>query len=217
MISIYIASVLFGGVLLGASLSSGHHGDGDGGGDGGDGAANPAGYAGHEGHHDHPQHHDGRLPFLSLRFWAFASAFFGLSGALLTIAGAAGAVVPLLAGGVGTGAGLISARILGNLGRRPTGLLGDARSHVGREGRVLLPVGPGQRGKIRLSIGGISTDLVAETDSETRLEPGSTALLVGLRDNVAIVELSPAGAAAPSSDQSARPALRDQKDKQEKS
>jgi hypothetical protein len=50
---------------------------------------------------------------------------------------------------------------------------------------------PGQRGKIRLQIGGTSTDLVAETDSEGGLAAGELALVVAIRGNVAIVERSP--------------------------
>jgi membrane protein implicated in regulation of membrane protease activity len=184
MLSIYVGGLLFGGVLLAASILGGHaehgdlaaHGAGtqDGGGDG------PSGGHG--------------LPFLSLRFWAFTLAFFGLTGVALTFTGRGlGALVPALAGAVGLSCGLVSARVLRLLGRRPVGLLGDAGAHVGREGRVLLPVGlsKGQRGKIRLQIGGTSTDLVAETDSDAGLAAGETALVVGIRGNVALVERSP--------------------------
>ena len=50
-----------------------------------------------------------------------------------------------------------------------------------------LPLARGQRGKIRLQIGGTSTDLVAETDSDAALAPGEIALVVGMRGNVALV------------------------------
>ena len=187
MLPIYIGGVLFGGVLLAASAFGGHDGGGHDAGHALGHAGNGDGDAGHE-----HMHQGGRLPFLSLRFWAFASAFFGLSGVALTLVGGVGVLLaPVLAGAMGLGAGLVSARVLGNLGRQSLGLIGEAQSHLGREGRVLLPVGPGQRGKIRLSIGGVSTDLVAETDGPVRLEPGATALVVGLRETVALVELSP--------------------------
>lgn len=173
MLSIYLGSLLFGGVLLGASVLGGH-GDAhvDGGGD--------------------SDHDAGKLPFLSLRFWAFAAAFFGLSGAALSIFGALGALTPVVAGAVGLGCGYGSARVLGSLSKNSVGLLGDATSHLGREGRVLLPLGRGQRGKIRLQIGGTSTDLVAETEGDSTLSPGETALVVGIRGNVALVERTPA-------------------------
>jgi membrane protein implicated in regulation of membrane protease activity len=180
MLSIYVGSLLFGGVLLGASIMGGHA----------DGHVDPAAAGGADGAgHEHDY---SRLPFLSLRFWAFAAAFFGLSGAALTVFGALGALTPLVAGGVGLGCGYVSARVLSGLSRNSVGLLGDANAHLGREGRVLLPLGRGQRGKIRLQIGGTSTDLVAETDSEATLAPGDTALIVGMRGNVALVERNPA-------------------------
>lgn len=185
MLPLYIGSFLFGGVLLGASLVGGHGGDG--GHTHGDDGTGPMVHRG-------PDHqHVGRLPIFSLGFWAFTTAFFGLAGAALTLIGSGlGALVPVVAAAFGLGSGLISSRVLGRLSGTAVGLLGDAASHVGREGRVLLPVGPGRRGKIRLSIAGVSTDLVAETDADVLLQPGDTALVVGLRDNVAIVESNPA-------------------------
>jgi hypothetical protein len=193
MLSLYLGSVVFGGVLLAASAIGGH-GDGDAGGtDHGGGATN--GHAAGDAHaNDQSAAHQGtRLPFFSLRFWAFATAFFGFAGGALTLVGGLGAVTPLVAGAVGLGCGGLSARVLGRLGQRPLGLVASADAHVGRDGRVLLPIGPGQRGKIRLSIAGVSTDLVAETDGPNPLRPGDNALVVGLRDNVALVEPNPAG------------------------
>jgi membrane protein implicated in regulation of membrane protease activity len=191
MLSIYLGSLLFGGVLLGASILGGHgdsHGDG---GDSGDAGHGDGHDAHHDGHHGHA-HHLTQLPFFSLRFWAFALAFFGLSGAALTLTGGIGLATPFLAGGVGLGCGYLSARVLQSLARSPIGLLGSADAHVGREAKVLLPVQKGTRGKVRLSIGGMSTDLVAETEAEGALAPGDTALVVGIRGTVALVERSPA-------------------------
>jgi hypothetical protein len=190
MLSIYLGSFLFGGVLLGASIFGGHDGqagDGHGAGHGDTGGDGD----GHDGHHGHG-HHLSQLPFFSLRFWAFALAFFGLSGAALALTGGLGLATPFVAGGVGLGCGYLSARVLQGLARRPVGLLGGAEAHVGREAKVLLPVGKGTKGKVRLSIGGMSTDLIAETESDAALAPGDTALVVGMRGTVALVERSPA-------------------------
>src|SRR5580765_1029101 len=74
--TIYIAALAFGGILLCASLVGGHdHADH------------------HVGDHDQDHGHDHdaggaphaalMLPFLSLRFWIFGLAFFGLTGAVL--------------------------------------------------------------------------------------------------------------------------------------
>jgi membrane protein implicated in regulation of membrane protease activity len=187
MLSLYLAGFLFGGVLIAGSLLGGHGGHGDGTHDG------VAGHDAHDPGHAHGEGRNllGRLPFLSLRFWAFATAFFGLSGAALTVAGL-GATVPAIAGVVGLSCGALASRVLGRLGRQSVGLIGDASGHLGREAQVLLPVAPGRRGKIRLSIGGTSVDLVAEMEGATAgLARGEQAYIVGLRGNVALVERSP--------------------------
>jgi membrane protein implicated in regulation of membrane protease activity len=177
-LSFYLGCLAFGGLFVGASLVGGH--------DGG------AGEHGHDGPGDHHGTSPALLPLLSLRFWTFSLAFFGLAGAALTAVGALAApMLAAVAGGVGVAAGYGASRLLGGLARRPLGLVASAEAHVGREGEVLLPVGPGQRGKIRLTIGGTSTDLVAETDDGGVLPAGATVLVVGLRGNVAVVERSP--------------------------
>ena len=186
MLSIYIGGLLFGGVLLGASVFGGH---GD---HGGHGDAH-AGGNGHDHGDGHAQEQNPLLPLFSLRFWAFTAAFFGLTGLALTFAGGLGAVLtPVIAGAVGVGCGYGSSRVLSGLARRPVGLVGSAEAHVGREAKVLLPIGRGQRGKIRMQIGGTTTDMVAETEGEGQLRPGETALVVGMRGTVALVEISPA-------------------------
>jgi membrane protein implicated in regulation of membrane protease activity len=103
-----------------------------------------------------------------------------------------GVLTPVIAGAVGLGSGLVSARVLSALTRETVGLVASSEAHVGREGRLLLPLGKQRRGKIRVSIGGASVDLVAETDTDEPLPAGETALIVGMRGNVAVVERSPA-------------------------
>ena len=190
--SIYIGSLAFGGLTLLASLFGGH---GDGGGHDAGGGHEAGGGHGHDGHQGGGPHGvaAGFMPFLSIRFWTFALTFFGLCG--LVVQGfhlAAAATVPFLASGLGVATGYTASRVFQALAREAVGKLPPASSHVGREGRLLLPVGPGQRGKIRLSIGGADTDLVAESDSGDVLPAAATVLVVGIRENVAVVERSPA-------------------------
>lgn len=180
MLSVYILCTIAGGVVLGASAFAGHDSGGDvhGGDDSG--------------------HHDlfAKLPFLSLRFWTWGTAFFGLTGALLTWAGTTTGLVPWLAGLVGTGSGWGASYVLGRLTREVVGVLPEASSHLGREGRLLLPLKKGTRSKVRLSINGVDTDLLAETDSDLDIAAGSRVLVVGMRDLVAIVESTPAALGA---------------------
>jgi membrane protein implicated in regulation of membrane protease activity len=172
-LAFYVGSLAFGGILLAASLfgAGDHHHDVD-----------------HGGETDHG--HGGWFPFLSLRFWTFALSFFGLTGTALSLLGLGTVLLPAIAGAIGLGAGVTASRLFQRLAGAPVGLL--AASPIGREGKLLLPVAKGQPGKLRLSVGGVSTDLVAETEAGEALTVGTPVLIVGLRGNVALVERSPA-------------------------
>ncbi len=168
-----VALSLMGGDIDGHDMDSGADADADAGADGDAGAD-----------HAHGPGADAAsawLPFLSLRFWTFSVAFFGLMGLAVNLLTA----VPLLlevgsALGVGLTAGLgvswgIHRLQLGNVDSsvRPQELLGT-------EGRVTLPLEPGRRGKIRALVGGRQLDLIAET-----VEPGT----IGIGEDVVICEL----------------------------
>lgn len=191
MMTAYLACLGFGGVLTVASLVTG---SGDGASDAQADAASLSSEGGDGAHVHHGGSHlsVGVLPFLSLRFWIFSITFFGLTGTGLTGLGAGGAaIVGGIASFFGLGAGYTASRVLQSLARTPVGLLGDASTHVGREGTLLLPLSREQRTKVRLSIGGITTDLVAETESEEKLPAGANVLVVAIRGTVALVEPVP--------------------------
>lgn len=174
--AIYLAALLFGAVLLGASL---WHGGGDT--DAHDGDA-----------HGEDAHGFGLL--LSLRFWTFGLSFFGLTGTILGGLSLLNPLfVPWVAGGVGLGCGLVAARLLRRLTHESVGALQS--DHTGREGRLLLPVSPGQPGKLRVQIGGVDTDLVASRAGGPDAEPipaGRRVLIVEMRGTTAVVEPVPA-------------------------
>jgi hypothetical protein len=199
MLSAYIVCFLAGGIVLGASMFGGHDSDSADSDSADSGDANPG-----DGHGDtnHEAHHTwaGRLPFLSLRFWTWGVTFFGLAGLALTLGGTSASLVPLLAAASGVGSGWGASWALGRLTRDTVGVLPDASSHVGREGRLLLPLRQGTRSKIRLSIGGVETDLLAETDSESEIPVGSTVLVVGMRGLTALVEPTPAALSSETGD-----------------
>ena len=176
MNSIYLAGFLFGGVLVMASAFGGHD------------------HATHEGGlDDHGPPKTPSLALFSLRFWSFALGFFGLSGlALGLVTGLGPPLVGVIAGIGGLGAGFTASRVMRGLAGQTVGTLLPGGTLVGREGKLLLPVSPGQRGKLRVLISGTSTDIVVETESTSPLPAGSTVLIVGLRDTVAVVEPSPA-------------------------
>jgi membrane protein implicated in regulation of membrane protease activity len=193
--TVYLAALAFGGILLVASLVGGHdHADHHAGGhdqDHGDAHA-----------HDHDAglaaHATLVLPFLSLRFWIFGLAFFGLTGALLHGLGLTSPLVAaVIATVLGIGFGYGAARLFQTLARETVGQVAPDGGHVGREGKLLLPVARGQRGKVRVSTGGVAVDLLAESDDERELPAGTTVLVVALRGTVAVVERSPAPSDSP--------------------
>lgn len=185
MVVVYVGSLLFGGVLIAASFfGAGHDADvhvGDTGHGGGDG-------------HDQSQA-SAWLSLFGLRFWSFAAAFFGLTGLILHLIGgpALAVAAPLISGGVGIAAGLGASMAFRALARDTIGQVKGASALVGREGRLLLPVARGQRGKVRLSVPGSGhLDLLAESDDVTGLDAGAEVLIVEIRGNIAMVERAPA-------------------------
>jgi len=96
----------------------------------------------------------------------------------------------------GVAAGYTASRLLQSLTTSRVGLVAGAASHVGREAKLLLPLSRAQRSKVRLNIGGISTDLVVETESDQQLPAGTSVLVVAIRGTVALVESVP-GIATP--------------------
>ena len=187
MLAVYLGTLAFGALLILASLFGAGHdadmhvdlhvGDGHGGGDG----------------HDQNQA-SAWLSLFGLRFWSFATMFFGATGAILHVFGgpALAVMAPFIAAAVGVAAGLGASMTFRALSRETVGQLRGAGSLVGRSGRLLLPVARGQRGKVRIAYPGSGdVDLVAESDEEASLDAGAEVLIVEVRGNVAVVERAP--------------------------
>jgi hypothetical protein len=125
------------------------------------------------------------LPFLSLRFWTFFLGAFGLSGTLMSLLGLPSLITLVASVGLGATIGwgvamgfrvLMAQKVTGNVG------LLDLE---GKEAKVLLPVGPERKGKIRALIDGQYVDLIATTQDGTELVRGDRALVVHIRDGMA--------------------------------
>jgi len=191
VLAVYVGSLLFGGLLIVASLfGAGHdtdiHVDLHGGDHGGDG-------------HDQG-HASAWLTLFGLRFWSFGAAFFGLTGIILNTIGGPllGIAVPFIAAGVGIAAGLGASVTFRALSRDTVGQLRGAAAMIGREGRFLLPVTRGQQGKVRVAVPGSGdVDMVAESDDAGVLPVGTVVLIVEFRGNVAVVERATATADSP--------------------
>jgi membrane protein implicated in regulation of membrane protease activity len=187
VLAVYVGSLLFGGVLIVASmLGVGHDSDVH--------VDLHVGETGHGAGDGHDQSHASAwLSLFGLRFWSFGTAFFGLAGVILHVfAGPALAVLaPFVAAGVGVAAGLGASTTFRALSRETVGQLRPG-ALVGREGRLLLPVARGQRGKVRIVVPGSGdVDLIAESDDDAALDVGTPVLIVEVRGNTAVVERAP--------------------------
>jgi hypothetical protein len=215
ILGIYLLCLLLGGILIVSSiLLGGHDQDADTHGEIGDAEAHAElGDAGAdadaEAHVDAEAHDvgasgaaggswaDGVLLLLSFRFWTFTLAAFGLCGLLLHVLG----VSPILGIPVSTAVGLACgygvAAMFRYLKRTTTGTALSARSLAGASGSVLLPVGPGKIGKVRLLTGGQDLDLPATTLDPELLAIRSEVLVLAVHDGVAEVTAMPRALAEP--------------------
>jgi membrane protein implicated in regulation of membrane protease activity len=202
LLSVYAAALVFGGVFVGASalgFDKSHdaevHADMDG----------HADVSGDAGHHDHDHDHAGvgeagamLSTFLSFRFWTFALASFGLSGTLMSLFGVSGWIsLPVsLFGGLGVGLGVGTLFRLAN--KRQVGTIADVKQLLGREGTVLLPIGEGKPGKIRVTHDGQALDLLARTRDPRAFARGERVLVVDMLAGEATVTSTVPTSAAPS-------------------
>jgi len=183
MLMVYLIALIVGGVLLALTLVLGgaadHHAGGD--------VDHHAGSA--DG--DHAGALDaffGWLPVTSLRFWTFFAAFFGAVGTVLSawdLAGPAPAVA--LAVTAGYLSGLIMDRSMRYLRRSDSNSSLGGGDVVGAGAVVLLPVGAGAPGKVRVRLKGRSVDLVAATEDEEPLAAGQHAMVLSMRDDGHVV------------------------------
>ena len=186
LIYIYLASLIVGGVLLGASIVLGGQDDADleAGGDldleadgldagevEADGELEPGG--------------DGALSgvlvaFLSLRFWTFFSAFFGLTGLVL---GGLGLVASDLLGlglalAMGLSTGLGATAVIRRLSADTSGRAVRSGDYVGKTARVVVPFEGRRVGKVRVDIRGNSVDLLASGFDEETYDGKQEVLIV---------------------------------------
>jgi hypothetical protein len=176
----YIAALLFGGLLILASIFGAGEHDVD----------------VHSGDVSDPHAESGHVLLAALfgiRFWSFGAAFFGLTGLLLRVSGA-GALAAPVGAVVGAAAGFSASLLFRKMTRESVGRVGDAGALVGREGRLLLPVAPGQQGKVRVAQpGGGHVDLVASVNGgDEALAAGAEVIVVEVRGTVAVVTRAPA-------------------------
>ena len=108
------------------------------------------------------------LPILSIRFWTFSLAFFGLTGLVLEgmrmvgLVGAPWGVVLGLAVVTGAVSGWVVSRIVQQLKQeRVSSEVVPEHDYAGKAAEVLLDVAPGDPGLVRLDVKGVSIDVSA--------------------------------------------------------
>lgn len=184
MIGLYIFSAILGAGLL--LVSFGDDGTSDAGGDASAGhdADVASGGGGHLG---------GLLfGFFKPRNLIFFLAAFGITGALLTWTGSGATTTAIASSAMGIGAMLLTHAIFTWLRRNESAVdvVGE-RALEGSLGRVVIPVGPGERGRVACSIAGREVHVVARLapGSAETLEAGREVLVVRMDDGEA--EISP--------------------------
>lgn len=173
LLYVYLFTLIVGAILLGGSiLLGGKDVDADGHG-GADKDAEVGGHGDFAGF---------LLSFLSLRFWTFAFAFFGLTGVVLELLDLVGNqwLTLGLSLAMGLGIGTAATTILRKLGMDTSGQTAGSADYVGKTARVLVPFDGKGVGKVRVDVKGTSVDLMASGVEEEAFEG---------RDEVLIVEM----------------------------
>lgn len=216
LLYVYVASLIVGGILLGASVFLGHDShdldagadlDGDLGGDihvdaDADADADVDGDLHVDAEASADAHVAGGgglglsdlwLPFVSLRFWVFFLCFFGMTGTVFALLALAGPRATLLSAlGVGGASGFAAAFILQRLRRSEPGRLAGASQYCGLEGKVLIDVPAEGRGKIRVELRGNTVDLVARS-VEGEHPRGGRVMVIEMQGTEAMVVAAPHG------------------------
>lgn len=189
LIYIYLATLIFGGVLLGTSILLGGHGDVDADMDIDadldvdlDAEMDLDADTGFDKDFDIGDAGDAFFwPLKSVRFWTFFSAFFGLTGLTLEGLGLMSTVPAFIAASaMGITLGWSASSIIRRLARDDSGRGAEAKDYVGKTARVVVPVKPGGVGKVRVEIRGQNVELLAVTDEEVPLTAEDDVLVLEL-------------------------------------
>ena len=128
-------------------------------------------------------------PWFSFKFYTYTLGFFGLTGVLLTLVGTAEPLGAMLSAMMGLIAGFGVSYLLhyadkDSASNRAT----TDRDFLGAQAEVLLPIKKGDRGRIRVQMGGRTVDMRAETEDEgVVLDMNDECFVLDIEDGVAKV------------------------------
>ena len=127
------------------------------------------------------------LPFGSLRFWTFLVEGFGLSGALLNLAGLPDGLTLAMAIAIGSLVGYGAFLLFAWLAREQVSGTTDLADQRNSEGTVLIPIPASGRGKIVVRQASGRVEMLAHTRDGAEIPKGAAVLVVDVRDGVAEV------------------------------
>jgi len=213
MLSVYIACLLFGGILLAVSfiMGGGHdastdvhgsldiHSDTDihaslSSGGGIDTHAD-IGHTGEVSSHAlESQQQDGdsgdAVKFISLRNIIFFIAFFGLTGTALELLSVSGIITLLFSIVMGAFSAVTGYKFMKYLKSSESGEAINIYSLQGRTGKVIMNLSKEKQGKILIDAGNQSIEmrsLLAENTLEDELKYGDKVIIIEVKNNIAIV------------------------------
>ena len=194
LVYVYLFAFALGGLLLLASIflgdkDGGHDADHDAEAEAGPGNPSNPGSLAHDGAGDHGGFAGLFSAFLSVRFWMFFLAFFGLTGLVLDGLDivASSTVSLVLAIGMGILTGEVTVYVFRRRAHSETSTAASAHDYVGKSGRVLVGFGGGTLGKLRLTLKGTTVDVLATSDEDRPFAVGEEALVIQMNDTTAVV------------------------------
>jgi hypothetical protein len=127
----------------------------------------------------------------SLRFWSFTLGAFGAIGSALTFFGVTSLITAPTAIVGGCAIGVAATRAYLWFARGTVSSHLDTRALAGRDAEVVLSVGPGKTGKVRLTHQGQILELPATTHELHLVERGARVLVVSVEAGTADVTRLP--------------------------
>lgn len=130
---------------------------------------------------------------LSLRSLVYTLFGFGGAGLVLHLiwGGAQPLLTALIAGGMGLGSGALVSTVFGYLKRTEAGAIDGERALVGRSGKIVMAIGDGETGAVRIRSGERQYRMRARADTPLgtaqTLEAGRAIVVVDVKDGVALV------------------------------
>lgn len=176
MFYVYLFAVVFGGVLLAASIFFGEGHDGDAG----------------EAHLDIDDAHgafDGLVSiFASLRFWTFFCFCFGALGAAMSGFGWANTTVTLASSvALGAAVGIAATKTFRWVSGSQSNSMSDLTRLAGMSAEVVVTVSSTTVGKIRVRSEGRLRDMLAKTIADETIAAGQPVQILSVVDGVAHV------------------------------